>query len=408
MTAPKFFLLLLVTAIALLFNPASSIARPWTQAATGKQIEADYVRMEGVNAVLSMGGRLVKVPANTPLSLQPLDKDGKALQLMRSWLTAMPGETLSCVGCHESPDAAPPPRMTLAARKAPVTLDPWHGPPRGFSYTREVQPTIDKHCAGCHSPKAATVRPEIATLVANSKGRVGTGPQTGTLFSEAGIPDLSTPRNAHNNLHPYVRRNGPEGDYHLLTPLEFHANTSPLVQMLTKGHHNVQLDDEGWGRLITWIDLNVPFHGTWTEQGANKAIIQRRLELKKQYANVDFNPETILNPYTNQNAFIMPPPLPAPEQDAAIGGWPLSAAEATEKQGQNDPIKMDLGDGVTIALVKLPGGSFLMGSNAETPMEQPVHRANIKAPFWMGATEVTLEQYRQFDPSYLNGVYDMH
>jgi formylglycine-generating enzyme required for sulfatase activity len=26
----------------------------------------------------------------------------------------------------------------------------------------------------------------------------------------------------------------------------------------------------------------------------------------------------------------------------------------------------------------------------------------------MGATEVTLKQYRQFDPSYLNGVYDMH
>jgi len=26
----------------------------------------------------------------------------------------------------------------------------------------------------------------------------------------------------------------------------------------------------------------------------------------------------------------------------------------------------------------------------------------------MGATEVTLEQYRQFDPEYLNGVYDMH
>ena len=65
-----------------------------------------------------------------------------------------------------------------------------------------------------------------------------------------------------------MRRNGPEGDYHLLTPLEFHADTSELVQMLQKGHHNVQLDEEAWDRIITWIDLNAPYHGTWTEAGA--------------------------------------------------------------------------------------------------------------------------------------------
>jgi len=33
---------------------------------------------------------------------------------------------------------------------------------------------------------------------------------------------------------------------------------------------------------------------------------------------------------------------------------------------------------------------------------------NIKEPFLMATTEVTLEQYRQFDPDHLNGVYDMH
>ena len=53
-------------------------------------------------------------------------------------------------------------------------------------------------------------------------------------------------------LHPYVRRNGPEGDYHLLTPLEFHADTSELIQMLSKGHHNVKLDQEAWD---LWAEL---------------------------------------------------------------------------------------------------------------------------------------------------------
>ena len=32
---------------------------------------------------------MFKVPANTPLSVQPLDADGRALQLMQSWMTAM-------------------------------------------------------------------------------------------------------------------------------------------------------------------------------------------------------------------------------------------------------------------------------------------------------------------------------
>ena len=35
-------------------------------------------------------------------------------------------------------------------------------------------------------------------------------------------------------LHPYVRRPGPESDYFLQQPLEFHAGTSELVQMIER------------------------------------------------------------------------------------------------------------------------------------------------------------------------------
>jgi len=50
------------------------------------------------------GSAIFKIPANTPISLQPLDSEGRAIQWMRSWLTGMPGETVSCVGCHEEPE----------------------------------------------------------------------------------------------------------------------------------------------------------------------------------------------------------------------------------------------------------------------------------------------------------------
>ncbi len=57
---------------------------------------------------------------------------------------------------------------------------------------------------------------------------------------------------------------------------------------------------------------------------------------------------------------------------------------------------------------RIPAGDFMMGNASETPEERPLSKVSLKRGFWMGETEVTLEQYRQFDPDYENGWYDMH
>lgn len=57
---------------------------------------------------------------------------------------------------------------------------------------------------------------------------------------------------------------------------------------------------------------------------------------------------------------------------------------------------------------RIPAGKFRMGNERETPAERPVSTVGIERPFWMGEAEVTLEQYRRFDPEYVNGWYDMH
>ncbi len=55
--------LLALSALAvLLFGAPQSDARTWTQAETGRKIEADFVRLEGDLVVLSMNGQLAKVP----------------------------------------------------------------------------------------------------------------------------------------------------------------------------------------------------------------------------------------------------------------------------------------------------------------------------------------------------------
>ena len=277
--------------------------------------------------------------------------------------------------------------------RAPSKLEPYQGPTRGFSFEREVQPVIDQYCVSCHDGKKPDNRYEVPDRI------IGTGSNTGKKYAEVGIPNFSKPRTAHAQLHPYVRRNGPEGDYHLLTPLEFHASTSELIQLLGKGHHNVQLNPEAWESLHTWIDLNAPYNGTWTEAGAKVDILDRRKELRELFAGDDYDPEHIVNPYVRTTESILPKPYAESREEALPAKVNSSAGKAQS---------LDLGDGITMPLVSIPSGEFSMGANDETPMERPITRVKIDKPFQMGATEVTLAQYRQFDPDYLNGVYDMH
>ncbi|MHC4207450.1 MAG: HzsA-related protein, partial [Planctomycetota bacterium] len=111
----------------------------------------EVMRILGIVDVHKDGSAMFSVPANTPLSVQPLDEEGKAIQLMRSWFTAMPGETVSCVGCHEKPGHIPVLRQRLAATGAAAKIEPWYGPPRGLDFERDVQPVLDKYCVGCHN-----------------------------------------------------------------------------------------------------------------------------------------------------------------------------------------------------------------------------------------------------------------
>jgi formylglycine-generating enzyme required for sulfatase activity len=55
--------------------------------------------------------------------------------------------------------------------------------------------------------------------------------------------------------------------------------------------------------------------------------------------------------------------------------------------------RISLGQGVTIEVVYIPPGGFMMGSKDEYPDEKPAHRVQITRGFWMGKYEVTQLQY---------------
>ncbi len=362
----------------------------------------DIKRVLGTVPVEADGSANFRVPANTPISIQPLDAEGKAMQLMRSWFVGMPGENVSCVGCHDDQNTASVVKPTIASRREPSKITPWYGPVRGFSFHREVQPVLDELCIGCHNGEARGDGTKLADLrgdkmitdwVSQISGRAGT--EYGGKFSQS-----------YAELHRYVRRPGIESDMHMLAPMDVHADSTELVQMLKKGHHNVKLNDEHWDRLITWIDLNTPYHGVRHEiptyERAERAV-RRGRELQKLYAgiNVDYEAIPVMEKKTTKP--IIPKPLERPSvRPVSVSTWPFDETQARLRQNLAGETRrsIDLGDGVKMELVYVPAGEFVMGDSAGHIDEQPTSLVRIDRPFWMGRFEVSNEQFARFDAAH--------
>jgi hypothetical protein len=367
------------------------------QGVVGMEGPWDIKRMIGTVPVEQDGSAFFRVPANTPISIQPLDSEGKALQLMRSWFTAMPGEVISCIGCHESQNSAPTVTKTIAVNKAPSQITPWYGPVRGFNFEREVQPILDKYCISCHDGqnKLPNLRERKYITDYHAKPSVfHNGKKNAGHFSRS-----------YAELHRFVRRSGLESDYHMLVPMEYHPDTTQLVQMLKKGHGNTILDAEAWDRIITWIDLNAPFHGTWSEIAGAKRVkhmAKRRRELLKLYANMDDNPEAIPEPPQKETEPFIPQPMDQPEiKKIDCIGWPFDRLEAKRRQYNiADPVRtIDLGGGIKMELAFIPAGEFVMGDVNGWPDERPLAAVKIQS-FRMGRFEVTNQQFELFDPDH--------
>ena len=124
----------------------------------------DVKKVLGTVPIESDGSALFTVPARIPVYFQALDEKGQVVQTMRSWTTLMPNETYSCVGCHENKSTAPPANGTvsIAMKKGAQQIQPesWqiddnpnYDPYKdyeGFSYTKEIQPILDRNCISCH------------------------------------------------------------------------------------------------------------------------------------------------------------------------------------------------------------------------------------------------------------------
>lgn len=360
--------------------------------AQGIQSGWDIKRLLGTVPVEEDGSVMFKVPANTPISLQPLDSEGRAIQWMRSWLTGQPGETVSCVGCHEDQNQIPIPKRVLASKKAPQTLSKPEGGVRSYTFDLEMQPILDKNCIACHNGESA-----LADFTGGKKDQLGYG--------------LS-----YLKIHPYVHRQGPEAGMKVLYPYEYHASVSPLVKMLKDGHYGVKLTDKEWRALYNWIDFNAPDKGTFAAKDLPQEgdQINRRMYLNDKYSvgiSVDWKKE--LEDYANHlagqtNVKAVKPDFKAPKhKEVSQKGFPFDGSAYVKEQTNGLQRKeVEIAPGIKVTFVKVPAGKFIMGKNQVNKSYAPAHKAEVRKSFWMSEKEITNEQFNAYFPEHSSRFVD--
>jgi hypothetical protein len=210
------------------------------------QSRATYYSKQCVGTVPvdAKGTASFKAPAEVELYFQALDASGKELQRMGTITQIMPGETQSCIGCHENAFMAPPSGAAFSKllRRKPVDITP---PPWGdgpIDFARHIQPVFDKYCIKCHSG----ADPKKGLDLSGDKTR---------YFNMAYDSLLDRKMVQYNWLLKAPVRNW--------APLTTGSRVSKLMKYIEKPHEKVVVDDESRRRIYTWIDANVPYYGTY-------------------------------------------------------------------------------------------------------------------------------------------------
>ncbi|MFI3294405.1 MAG: SUMF1/EgtB/PvdO family nonheme iron enzyme, partial [Rikenellaceae bacterium] len=361
----------------------------------GVQAGWDIKRELGRVKVNPDGSAIFTIPANTPISLQPLDSTGAAIQLMRSWFVGMPDEVVSCVGCHEDQNLIAKPVRTMASQQQPQEIVVPEGGVRPFTFEREVQPILDRACVACHNSE------NLAGGIDYTKGRMDSVDGWGHhVWSKSYL-----------QFHPHFYRQGPEAEMAVLNPYEYHVNNSEMIQMLRKGHHNVELTDKEWERLITWVDFNLPYGGTMQDvdyksrDGKTYEQYTRRIELNKKYAGNPVCWQEELEQFEEHLATqpeivpTMPSKVDVSYKEVKVKGWPFSAEEAASMVDGKEPMVVDLGNGLSMTFVYIPKGTYVAGGNGRNGQSAP-RKVTIKKGFWMADKEVSNEQMRTMLPDH--------
>jgi hypothetical protein len=203
-------------------------------------------RVLGTVPVEPDGSVNLKVPPLRSLQLVALDERDLSVKRMLSFLTVMPGERTSCIGCHE--DRAQSPSIhpgLMALQRPPSEISPIPDTPEVFDYPRDIQPIWNRHCLQCHE-------------VDKYAGHVLLTGDQGSMFTLSYFT-LSA------RLQMADGRDLARGNY---APYTIGSAASPLLDKCQESHGGVKLTPLELRTIKLWIDAGATFPGTYAALGS--------------------------------------------------------------------------------------------------------------------------------------------
>jgi hypothetical protein len=210
----------------------------------------------GTVPVEADGSAYFQVPSGVTMFFQALDQDGMAVQTMRSGTYLQPGQTYTCIGCHEHRNTAPPSVAPLAARREPSKLTAGPDGSWPLDYAQLVQPVLDRQCVRCHKPGTEGSQFDV------------TPAKSYLTLVNSGAPSLKEVVVAR-----YREQRSLAG--------ACEARVNPVLKLLKKGHYDVKLSADEWSRLVTWMDTLGQRAGHFSPEQA-----QQLRDLRRRLANL--------------------------------------------------------------------------------------------------------------------------
>jgi mono/diheme cytochrome c family protein len=204
-------------------------------------------RIVGTVPIEADGSAYFELPALRSFFFVALDENDLSVKRMQSFMTVQPGETTSCVGCHEQRESAPPPagRTLAALGRAPSRIQPIADVPDVFDFPRDIQPILDRRCVSCHD----FPHPSGGVVLSGDRGPVYSHSYIHLTFSA----QVADGRNRAKSNYP---------------PRALGSSASPLMHKLLARHQGVSATAHEIKMVRLWIESGAPYPGTYAALGS--------------------------------------------------------------------------------------------------------------------------------------------
>ncbi|MBI5822131.1 MAG: PD40 domain-containing protein [Verrucomicrobia bacterium] len=224
-------------------------------------------RVLGTIPVEPDGSAHAELPALRSVFFVALDEHDLSVKRMQSFMTVMPGETTTCVGCHEQRTETPPhqPRRLAALRRAPSRIQPITDAPDVLDFPRDVQPILNRHCLPCHDCD-------------RHEGSVTLSGDRGPIFSLSyyTITARSLVADGRNGMG-----NRP--------PRSIGSSASRLLKLMDGSHHGAKASDRELRTVRLWIETGATYPGTYAALGTGMVggfeIVDRSIRMDQSDAD---------------------------------------------------------------------------------------------------------------------------